>query len=63
MSDEEDTDQNGVFKRKTPKDRKKEVADLIKKLDRRHKEKEEKEERPLMKVKRVLSDSPLKELV
>ena len=58
MSDEEDTDQSGIFKRKTPKDRKKEVADLIKKLDQRHKEKEEKEERPIMKVKRVLSDSP-----
>jgi len=60
MSEEEDGD--GGFKKKTPKDRARDVADLIVKLDRRHEEKLAREDRRTVRVNRVISESPRKEL-
>ena len=55
MSDEEDGD--GGFKEKTPKDRARDVADLIAALDQRHEEKLSREDRRTVRVNR-----PRKEL-
>ena len=60
MTDEEDGDEPGSFKRKSPKDRSPEIQDLIRKLDYRHEEKLKQEERNIAKVKRVVADSPVK---
>ena len=58
MSDEEDDE--GVFKKKTPKDRNREIADLIIKLDQQHEEKIASEDRRPLRVTRVISESPIK---
>lgn len=63
MSDEEDAgDENGgAFKLKTPLDRSENVALLIKTLDQRHEDRIRAEQRRVMKVPRVVSNSPRKD--
>lgn len=51
----------GAFELKTPLDRSEDVALLIKALDQRHEEKIRADQRRVMKVPRVISDSPRKD--
>lgn len=60
MSDEEDGED--VIKKKTLKDRTPTINNLIMDLDKRHDDKMKKEDKRVLKVKRVFSDSPRKEL-